>query len=925
MSRSQRRGPRRHGGREVGERLLPRPHPLRAWWGSWRISLRVAAREARRSKGISALIMIMVGLPVAVVTGGAAVLATTDVSPAESADWILGSSQALVSVAAGTPVQQTPDASNYSGHSDGAEVPVWTEEQMSRAVGGRAHETTSGQVVLDENGRDLHTDVEVMSPAGWLDTRSDALVTGRWPSEQGEVVVSADLAARGLAPGDLLGLRPSGDESPADYRIVGVAESHQANGTPFGVMASDRSLAPRTPNGDVLAGDAQTFLLTRPDPVGWKQITDELNQQGMVVLSREVILHSESVGNVPGFTDHWDPDTYYRSSGEGILLAGILAAILLETMLLAGPAFSISAARRSHSLALLSVNGASRRHLRRHTLAQGLTLGVAAAALGAGLGIGGFALLRAILALGSVDLFGHGPFQINPLVTIITAASASLAAMIAAMIPARGAARLDVSRALGDRRPNSTTRTRHPGAVVSVGLGLASLAVCGWGLLGTPSNVGVWLVALGAVVAILAGVGAVPLTLRVAGRLRVGPVAARLALRDAARQRARTLPALAAVVASTATMTLLLVVVESNNQLDKSQYLPQAPYGQLILAAGEEGSREEVLAEVESQHPEWKLASIETLIDDGAGDSGDPITVAVVVPPGCTAAEVAQVWSDSENPCSALGPLGTGAIAAPPEAIPEAAAAPDTLALLNSAGVAVSDSELITKGTITLAVARVSPEGRTTVLRTLALPAISDPVVARFDPYRPSAWMLAATAQQHQLATSERTLLARDPQGPISQHAADALSERVSTDVALEQGYVSPDRGTELVVLGAGLMLTLIGTLIATTLTRAEARADLATLHAVGATRSTVRLVSAWSAGLICALGSAQGILTGLMTGAALSRQQIGSRSGPTGLTRLWSVPGGDLGIGVLAVITLAAAMAWMTTRPNLQPIRRVG
>src|SRR5665647_857568 len=66
------------------------------WLAGWRIAIRIARRDARRYKWRSALIVAMVGLPVLLLTGGITLMATNDVSMADSVPRVMGSAQARI-------------------------------------------------------------------------------------------------------------------------------------------------------------------------------------------------------------------------------------------------------------------------------------------------------------------------------------------------------------------------------------------------------------------------------------------------------------------------------------------------------------------------------------------------------------------------------------------------------------------------------------------------------------------------------------------------------------------------------------------------------------------------------------------------------------------------------------------------------------
>ena len=68
------------------------------WRAGWRVAIRIARRDARRYKWRSALIVAMVGLPVLLLTSGITLMATNDISMAESVPRVMGSAQARIQV-----------------------------------------------------------------------------------------------------------------------------------------------------------------------------------------------------------------------------------------------------------------------------------------------------------------------------------------------------------------------------------------------------------------------------------------------------------------------------------------------------------------------------------------------------------------------------------------------------------------------------------------------------------------------------------------------------------------------------------------------------------------------------------------------------------------------------------------------------------
>jgi putative ABC transport system permease protein len=82
-----------------------------------------------------------------------------------------------------------------------------------------------------------------------------------------------------------------------------------------------------------------SWLVDTPGPVSWAQVM-ELNQSGIVVTSRDVLAHPPSTNALPAYVRD---QLGTRELAIGTLVAGLS---LLEIVLLAGPAFAVSARRR---------------------------------------------------------------------------------------------------------------------------------------------------------------------------------------------------------------------------------------------------------------------------------------------------------------------------------------------------------------------------------------------------------------------------------------------------------------------------------------------------------------------------------------------------------------------------------------------------
>ena len=242
--------------------------------------------------------------------------------------------------------------------------------------------------------------------------------------------------------------------------VVGVAQEPRGK-TPREAWTLPAALA------SVADQQPQDFLVDTTTPLTWPDVL-RLNDQGYVVTSRPVVLDPPPRDQVPYFQQQTGPSA--EAVATGVIAVGM---VLLEIVLLAGPALAVGARRDQARLALLGAVGGDRRHLRLAVLAQGLVLGAAAAVGGVSLGVGVAAAVRPLL-VSRFDAVLYS-FDVRPLELLAVGAVGALTALLASLVPAQVAARLDIVAALtGRRQPVSKPwRTPTVGAVL-VGIGVAT-------------------------------------------------------------------------------------------------------------------------------------------------------------------------------------------------------------------------------------------------------------------------------------------------------------------------------------------------------------------------------------------------------------------------------------------------------------------
>ena len=239
--------------------------------------------------------------------------------------------------------------------------------------------------------------------------------------------------------------------------------------------------------------------------------------------------HSASSGNV------LNPQT--------IVLALVTVGMLLIALVGIG-GFTVLAQRRLRSLGLLAAQGATDRNIRLVVRANGVLVGILGAVAGFVLGLAAWLAYRP-----SVESDSHhriGAFQLPWTVIGVAMALAVIATYFAASRPARSVTRIPVVTALSGRPapPRQIHRSALPGLIL---LGGAAVLFAYSGTTNGNGHGALGLV-LGFVALIAAVILLAPACLTLLARLgRRAPIAARLALRDLDRYRARSGSALAAI------------------------------------------------------------------------------------------------------------------------------------------------------------------------------------------------------------------------------------------------------------------------------------------------------------------------------------------------------------------------------------------
>ena len=892
---------------------------------AWLASLRIARRDVRRARGRSLLVVVMVGLPVLATTLLTSLLATTSVTPLEAVPASMGTSQATILPQGRAAVDQSPDAQNYQprGEDDTPTTP-WRSGEVQRLTGGHVVAVLLGNTTATRDGR------QYSLPLREIDLRDSAtkgmvdLVSGRVPAKAGEVTVSPSMARGGIDVGDRLSL----DKGTLETTVVGVARPRFGDDSPY------LNAFP----GTTLTGDTAqtTYLIQRSRPIGWSEVR-RLNDEGLVVTSRAVLQDPPPASAVPASVQGFDGGVSAEQAG---VLTIAIVAIVIEVVLLAGPAFAVGVSRQRRQLALVAAVGGGTRDVRRVVLAQGVVLGAGSAALGVVLG-----LVLTWLASGPMRRFGAavGPYDVVPWQVFAAFALGAVAAVAAAWFPALQASRQDVVAVLAGRRGTTRTRAGWPvlGAVLVV---LGTLGAVG----SAARPGGETAAAFATVVVVIGAIALMPALLGLVGRMAGGlPLPLRLAARDASRSRGRTAPAIAAVMGAVAGITALALGSSSDFAQARRDYQPQYPMGTTVISSG-----------YDVDDAEWKAlgATTPTLLDgrhlltyasvaditdaEGNVTSTVPSSLSIAAP-GCSTPAVGQVSESTDPSCDVINSYNQSTLVASAAAI-RTLGTPLTAAqeaALDEGKVLVADPRLLgADGRLHLVATGYDYDtGKATVVRRMPpIDAVALRSAAAKTPEatESSGGVLPGAALYLSAGTGTRLQLPIVRSGGVLERGAGPLTK--DDEARLKAVVPGPDsdsavyteRGfqetytVQLAVLGGmGFLTVLIGTLTAVGLALSDSRPDLATLAAIGARPRTRRTMAAAQALLIGLLGALSGVLVGFVPGWAVSRPLTSFNGAGAIFDVPWTLLGG-IGLGVPL---LAALTALLLVRSQLPLTRRIG
>ncbi|MFF5567605.1 FtsX-like permease family protein [Streptomyces sp. NPDC012623] len=939
---------------------------MRSWFNAWRAAVRIARRDAWRYKGRSVLVLAMIALPILGVSAMDLTIRSAELSAEESVNRDIGAADArfLDPDFGGAALLQSPDAEDFRVKKDYGDK-AWPSgpTDLTKVVPAGAtvlKDTTASAKLRTTHGL-LTTRVRELKAADPMALGIMTLKSGRFPEKGGEVAATTQfLKNSGLKVGSKLTARGLDSE----YRIVGSYELPNALGTDQVNALPGALLAPlaKALKADGLPAPRQeTTLLVGADGGFTWNMVQQANAKGALVASRAVALDPPDDADVPLYQSNdwrdWGAEEG-ASSLEKAALATVVGLAMLEICLLAGPAFAVGARRSRRQLGLVGANGGDRHHIRAIVLAGGLVIGVVSAVTGTVLGIGLTAVLRPVLE----DYLGQrfGGLEIRPLEILGIAFLAVLTGLLSALAPAITSSRQSILASLTGRR--GVRRTSKVLPAVGLAAIVLGAAIALYGSLMTERFV---VVAGGSAIAELGIVAMTPVLVGLFGKIgRWLPLSPRLALRDAVRNRGRTAPAVAAVLAAVAGTVAVSTYTASSDAQDRAGYTPRLPSGAVSFLIDEDGGRDV---------PAVRAAVEKTLSTDVQA----PVDRIAVGKPDCSDGECGyyEVVVPDANQC----PLWTTGDKDASEVFSKAErqklgkdwrCQEDDVYSYVDGGVLVGDANVLkvlgvkdpgaekalaNGQVVALDKRNVDADGKVGI-RLITDPEAADRAAEEGDENEePPGEVKSFTAHQvpgHPQTygitmvltpeTAESAGMRTVPLGgyystdekPSSDQKQRLDSEIDKTGSAvnlhIEDGYASR-YSMELLVLTVFAGLITIGAAgIATGLAQADAEADLKTLASVGAPGRVRRTLSGFQCGVVAVmgvlLGSAAGVLPAIGLRLTEKREQMGwyyeALDEALGSTREMPyvpivIPWGTMAALLIAVPVGAAVLAALVTRSH--------
>jgi hypothetical protein len=780
-----------------------------------RAALRISTRSIRRHPWRSVVVVALVMVPVAVLSGFLAAMAGIDERQAAQVEDSLHGAQVLLPVEnVNSPLSEAAMREKFG---------LGSEAKLTLVTGGSfARERSDG-----------YAEVRAWLEADWSQRdaqRATRLLDGRWPAAPGEVAVVG--AARSIGSSYEVALPAT------SVKVVGrIAAGTWAFG-PIGLIAAPSTFPPFADPVWTSANLAPPTPLWRVSGLDDATLSRVNNFAAQYVGSSTIKTQLASVGvSVFGFT--W---------------CGLIAA----------SALAIGARRRRRELGLLSATGATPRQLRGAVVADGLVLGGVGAVLGLGLGLAGSAWWNDV----GLHWFGRGTgdgWRVTPLV-MAAPLLGWLSAVLAGFLAGRGVSTQPTVDLLAGRAPRPARAPRWLGiGVAAVGgsftFGVLAAAIPSDGKGRPVASVASAAFGVIALIAVSVGLIAMLPELMVKRGLTL-----RTASKDLVRFGARTTGATAAIALTLSGATFAAIgerQAAASEELNRSGQV-EAPWSVALVSSGRQRIRDGRLVD-----PGLTPREIEEIARRSArsGDSTTVVTIADGVARACLSKplEVAQQFGgapllDSE------GCLQVRTVLVPAaefSSFDEVA----SNALRSGRLVGAADIDPNLGGTATLRVGDTSTE----ILRMNADGAPVGPKSALVEAVTSGSFGTVLVPEQAWTPDLERAAIRQvaiiDPSDP-GLIEPDKFVAKMGFSVQYLAGSGFSTTLDDRVVWGAGAAIVLVCLLVLTlalVLVRIESQDEERVLSTQGATQAVIARICGWRAVLVTVTAAVPAVVLTLL------------------------------------------------------------
>ena len=706
-----------------------------------------------------------------------------------------------------------------------------------------------GVIPVDGSGEAVSTLGGPLAGVNWIEDESLSqyfLITGEWPAGLSEFAIdTATFSNYDYELGRAYQVvTPTG---PRTFTLTGTMQFGFPEDASAGVVFSvfDTATAQEVLGYEGLFNEIDV----RAEPgADLEEVRDRI-EAGLPV-GAEVITSEEAAEEFGDFFE------FIIGPLQTILLTFAFVVLFVSTFIISNT-FNIVLGQRVRELSLLRALGATPRQVRRSVLIESLIIGVAASAVGIGLGMLGAVGLEALFSAFGASL-PDGPLPLKPR-TVAWAFGVGVGlTVIASLVPAFKASRVSPVAGLQDGPADEGGRLRLWRPITGAALAAIGLVLTGRGLFADFESTTSQLLSLGI------GAGVVFVAVAVLSPLIAGPVVAalaqplprifrtpgRLARDNAARSPRRTAATAVALTIGLALVAMVLVVGQSLKDTF-SENLSSAVRADYLISAQNISGVPKTLTEDLRDAGQGAVVSL----DEDVVQIASPVAPGRLEETGITVTDLAQI-SEVANLGVTDGSLSS--IDPTSELLVNDEVADDW-------GLSVGDEveiTLISGETLTMTVGVIFTEVQQPFWdewliderlhqQTAAADAFAEWVAVKVDGTEPEA---------------SRALLAE----VLADYPQASLEDRQEFQASAESNLNTVLALVNVFLLFA-LIVALIGIVNTLTLSVFERTREIGLLRAVGMTRRQLRRVIRWEAATIALYGAIVGVALGLAFGVALS------------------------------------------------------